>query len=168
MLFILPVELCCLYCWSRCVVYIVGRGYVVYIAGRNVLFTLLVEVCCLHCWYKRVVYIGTKGTVLVQDLVGIWVLVCVIFLKLVVWVFQRAFRFPPLLHRFLVSANKMKLKTNTISTPSKIFAELSIRTRGTRHVARDNRPMLLVICTRLRHGHLSVRVGAVRGAVRRL
>ena len=59
------------------------------------------------------------------------------------------------------SVNKIKAQINAISTLSYLIPELSFRTTWhvTRHVARDKRAMLHVICTRLHSGHLSVRVG---------
>ena len=53
-------------------------------------------------------------------------------LKLVARGFLRVLRFPPLLHRFNGSANKIKLKKkkkNAISTLSNSIAELSLRTK---------------------------------------
>ena len=67
------------------------------------------------------------------------------FLKLVARGFLRLLRFPPLLHW----CNGV----NAISTLSNIIAELSFRT--TWHVARH----AARVCSRLRPGHLSVRVG---------
>ena len=48
------------------------------------------------------------------------------FLKLVVGGFLRILRFPPLLHRLMVSTNKDKAKINAIPTLSNLIAELSL------------------------------------------
>ena len=81
------------------------------------------------------------------------------FLELVVRGFLRVHRFPPLLHRLCFS-RWIEANINAMSTLSSWIAELSLRntwhTTCCRWVAFD---VLRVMCTRLRPGHSSVRVG---------
>ena len=79
---------------------------------------------------------------------------------LAVWGFLRVLRFHPLLHRVIVLANKIKAMINAISTLSNLIAELYLRTTWHSTCCTWWAPDVLhVICTQLRLGHLSVRVG---------
>ena len=79
-------------------------------------------------------------------------------LKLVVEGFLLVLRFPPLLHQLMVQPIKKKAKINAIYILS--IAELSLRTKWQMICCTWQVPDVLhVICTRLRLGHLSVRVG---------
>ena len=69
--------------------------------------------------------IDTKG----QGVLNIRCFVfCLLILNLVVMGFLWVLRFPPLLHRLMVSASKNKTKINAISTLSNLKAVLSLRT----------------------------------------
>ena len=74
------------------------------------------------------------------------------FLKLIVRGFRRVLRFPPLLHRVMVSASNVKSEIIAVPPLANLIAELSLRNTCTLDV-------LGVFCTQLRSGHLSIRVG---------